>query len=347
MKTILSSQFVFFFLTLFTTTITIIQPTNAFRHLPPKIKKASTKVFFDSFDNDPQRKTHKDAFFTLIRYKNLTPTFLLTLTGGALLSPSLHTLFYETPAFWAASANTLLIMSGSMVVNDIFDIENDRINHPERPLVTGAIRRTDAILFAATLFGVSEYISITYLSDSMQFLTNLAIVQVLLYTPVCKRVLFLKNVSCAVLVAFSIFYSGIASINTPLITNRNIDVFSLVLTMVFLGSLYNELLMDISDYKGDLKCRISTIPVVFGVKNSWFMSHMLLTFNIFSEYFALDSLYGREFGLFFFVISSPMFMRSLKIQRENYSVESIHEVIHQTNIQLFIVLVFFYGVSLL
>jgi len=42
-----------------------------------------------------------------------------------------------------------------------------------------------------------------------------------------------------------------------------------------------------------------------------------------------------------------MFMRSLKIQRENYSVESIHEVIHQTNIQLFIVLVFFYGVSLL
>jgi hypothetical protein len=40
---------------------------------------------------------------------------------------------------------------------------------------------------------------------------QMVIVQIILYTPVLKRIFLIKNLSCAGLVAFSIFFNGLAS----------------------------------------------------------------------------------------------------------------------------------------
>ena len=91
--------------------------------------------------------------------------------------------------------------------------------------------------------------------------------------------------------SFSLFYAGLVSTNheyMPL--NKNFGIFSLVLTLIFMGSFYNELLLDMRDYDGDKQNNIVTIPVLFGKKYAWLLSNGVLTFNIGSNFFALSHL---------------------------------------------------------
>jgi geranylgeranylglycerol-phosphate geranylgeranyltransferase len=87
------------------------------------------------------------GFFKLIRYKSLLPTSLLCFTGGWIMNPSIYNLLHSQ-SFIISVINTLLVMSNSMVINDIYDIEIDKINNPNRPLINGKITRNEAILFS-------------------------------------------------------------------------------------------------------------------------------------------------------------------------------------------------------
>jgi 4-hydroxybenzoate polyprenyltransferase len=53
------------------------------------------------------------------------------------------------------SACAALLNAASNVVNQVYDIENDRINKPDRPLVTGRVGRRTALRFSATLYALA------------------------------------------------------------------------------------------------------------------------------------------------------------------------------------------------
>ncbi|HEU12497.1 MAG TPA: geranylgeranylglycerol-phosphate geranylgeranyltransferase, partial [Euryarchaeota archaeon] len=55
---------------------------------------------------------------------------------------------------------TFLTTSGGNVINDYYDAEVDRINHPERPIPSGRIKRESALIYSAFIFSVSIFISI-------------------------------------------------------------------------------------------------------------------------------------------------------------------------------------------
>jgi 4-hydroxybenzoate polyprenyltransferase len=133
-------------------------------------------------------------YLRLIRSENILPTLLLSFTGGWIMNPSLRGLFHST-RFISASIITILVMSSSMVINDLFDIEIDKTNNPYRPLVTGAISKKEAIVFLSMMLGLSEYLNFRYLTGNLQCVTHIAILVISLYTPVFKRKLFLKNPS--------------------------------------------------------------------------------------------------------------------------------------------------------
>jgi len=297
-------------------------------------KKEEQKKFRVTLQNKSK------SFLKLIRYQNIAPTILLSFVGGWLMKPSLYNLF-TNPHFIGASVNTLLIMSSSMIINDIYDLNIDKINNPNRPLVTGEIKIIEAYLFTFMLLGLSQYINITFLTESLQIITNLATIQILIYSPILKCILFIKNISCASLVSFAIFFAGLSATNQQIVINNNFGIFSLVLTFIFLGSLYNEILLDISDYEGDKINNIKTIPVVFGKQNAWYITHFLLGFNILMNTMALMSLYNIYIGSTFFIVSSPLLFRSMKIKQENLSNKSIKNAVSKTNIQLFIILLYF------
>ena len=65
------------------------------------------------------------------------------------------------PAGWGAlllaGLTTFLVTSGGNVLNDYLDREGDRVNHPDRPLVTGEMTPEGARTYARILLGVSPF----------------------------------------------------------------------------------------------------------------------------------------------------------------------------------------------
>ena len=109
--------------------------------------------------------------------------------------------------------STLLLLSANMAINDLFDLEIDRINHSDRPLVSGEIKIKEAILLTIALIFSTELINIFLLPQKLQIPIHLSVLFTFIYTPILKKILFVKNISCALMVAYSIFFGGFAAYN--------------------------------------------------------------------------------------------------------------------------------------
>jgi 4-hydroxybenzoate polyprenyltransferase len=224
-------------------------------------------------------KTQK--MLKLMRYKNILPSILLSFSGGWILNHSI-TVLIKSPAFLTATVSTVSIMTSSMIINDIFDIEIDRINHPSRPLVNGDISKKEAILTTTILLSFTEFLSFKYLPYNLQLVIHAAILNIILYTPFLKKIIFIKNISCASLISFSSIFAGLASLydNNVLPNKKNMDLITITGRFLFLGSFFNEMLLDMRDYEGDKQNNIHTIPVVFGKEFTWYLAFTILKINI-------------------------------------------------------------------
>jgi geranylgeranylglycerol-phosphate geranylgeranyltransferase len=264
-----------------------------------------------------------NQYLRLIRSENILPTLLLSFTGGWIMNPSLHGLF-RSPQFISASSITILVMSSSMVLNDLFDIEIDKINNPNRPLVTGSVSKKEAVLFLSTMLGLSEYLNFRYLTGNLQSVTHLAIMVIVLYTPVFKRKLFLKNLSCATLISFASSFAGFAT-NSNKRFDKNIALLWLASRMIFLGSLSNEILLDIIDYHGDKRNGISTIPVVFGKRVAFSVVSAITYFNVLANTMNLIWLYDFKQGIILMFLSGELVHYLDNIKNVKWCKENIYD----------------------
>lgn len=85
----------------------------------------------------------------LSRVSNLPTTFTNVMVGSAVASNSL--LWWKIFAAWAAIA--CFYMAG-MALNDVIDVEIDRVERPGRPICSGRISRRGAIAFVMALFAM-------------------------------------------------------------------------------------------------------------------------------------------------------------------------------------------------
>jgi 4-hydroxybenzoate polyprenyltransferase len=286
------------------------------------------------------------SFLKLMRVKSIPPTFLLCFSGGWIMNPSVPNLLKSVP-FIVSVVNTLLITSASMVINDIFDINVDRINSPHRPLITGEVTMKEAYLLTALLLGGAEYLTFRFLPFNLQMIIQMVIVQIILYTPVLKRIFLIKNLSCAGLVSFSIFFNGLASAgNTLLITNKNFGLFSIALSLIFFGSWSNEIILDMRDIEGDKNNKIVTIPTLFGNDFSWLLLQTINNYNIISNSLSMAYLYnspGIGSGIVF--ILSPLLVNLYKVKTAKYSFESIKDYTQKTNYPLLALIIYLCGLA--
>jgi len=281
------------------------------------------------------------SLIKIIRFQSIIPTFLLCFSGGWIMNPSLSNLI-KTPAFIVSVVNTLLIMSASMVINDIYDIEVDKINTPNRPLITGEVKLKEAYLLSFFLLGTSEYLTFRYLPSNLQFIIQIAIGKVILYTPVLKRIFFIKNLSCAGLVSFSIFFNGLAvSSNNLMTTNKNFGLLSIALSLVFFGSWSNELMLDMRDVEGDKNNNIVTVPTVFGKDFSWLLIYIINNYNIISNSLSVAYLYNSSgLGSGIVLILSPLLVNLYKVKTARYSFESIKDYTQKSNYPLLVLMIY-------
>jgi geranylgeranylglycerol-phosphate geranylgeranyltransferase len=276
-----------------------------------------------TFVSSHQIKKKTRGFYRMIRPTNLFPTLYLTLTSGFIMKSNIFRLL-TSKSFIAANLIILLIMSNSMILNDVFDINIDRVNNPNRPLITGDVTVVESILISVFMFALSEILNITYIPQYLLHIPRLANLLILIYTPILKRIMFIKNLSCSLLVSSTVIFTGLSAMNSDiLILNPNVGLLVLTTQLIFTGSLYNEILLDIADINGDKLNKIHTIPVLFGKKETLKIIGYITTFNFLLCFQTLIDMYNFKFGILLFMLYFPFFKNLYHIMNNNYSKESI------------------------
>ncbi len=208
------------------------------------------------------------AYLTLVRLPNSVMIGLAVLVGEAIGLGGLPRFDKAAAGFLTAS----LMMAGTMVMNDIYDVEIDRVNSPERPIASGRVKTLEATVFAAILSIAS--ISFSLLLGVWTFLTAaLALVLMAYYNTKGKKTGLAGNAVVSFNVALPFFFGGLA-VNSlrPLVLT-----FSL---MAFFANLGREVAKGIPDAQGDRLLGVRTIAVSRGPKAAGAVSSALFLTSV-------------------------------------------------------------------
>lgn len=147
-------------------------------------------------------------------------------------------------AILSASAAVFLVTSGGNIVNDLVDVETDRKNHPDRPLVTGTISKGAARTVFLACFALAVVISGLLVSLIALLVVLLAEAFLVLYEFRTKKLGLIGNAMISILVGLIFVFGGIAvnSVNKMLI----------LFVMASLANLSREIIKDIEDIEGDV-----------------------------------------------------------------------------------------------
>ncbi|MGA8424340.1 MAG: geranylgeranylglycerol-phosphate geranylgeranyltransferase [Thermoplasmata archaeon] len=193
----------------------------------------------------------------LIRVGNVAVSLAGTIVGGLAAAGggvAHSTVFYAL--LLLAALSTGFVTAGGNVLNDLLDVETDRVNHPDRPLVTGAISRTGGRTLAISMFvaGVAVAIPVVVTEPLVGLLLALAIGALLGYEFRLKAHGFAGNLTVAFLTGLVFLYGGAAAANAIIVAPFAV--------MAFLATLSREVIKDMEDAGGDTDRR--TLPQTKG-----------------------------------------------------------------------------------
>lgn len=163
----------------------------------------------------------------------------------------------------------IFVSMASFAINDYFDIDVDRLNRKNRPLVNGSLKPSDAVYVAAVCFGIG--IAAAALINAYAFAIAVAFAALaVLYSYRLKETFMLGNAYIALTMVIP-FIFGNYVVNSELAGSV-----VLVSVMVFLSGFGREVHGTIRDYRGDVKARkVRTLPRVIGVAGSSFVALLL------------------------------------------------------------------------
>lgn len=189
----------------------------------------------------------------------------------------------------------LLITASSMIVNDFYDAKSGadllKVAHTHenniatKPLVTGDLPLDVARDFLKILYGSVLILSAFVPSVGSRLLVIVATIITYCYTSYLKPIVWVKNISCAFLMAVSPLTSAVANANLHSIPYSSLwpDLWMLIISLFF-GFLGREILMDINDFDADKHSGIETVPGKYGrsvasgiVFGSWILSGIFVS----------------------------------------------------------------------
>lgn len=293
-------------------------------------------------------------FLNLIRWKNLIMIALVQiLIKYALLLP-----FYESHGvittlnsygFLLLVLATIFIAAGGYIINDIYDIEADKINKPNKVIINTHISEKIALrlfivfniigvglgFYLSNVIGKSGYFTIFFIASALLYI----------YSSFLKQTFLAGNIIISFIVALSILLVGIFEL-LPIITdtNREVQVFFFKLILdyaifAFMINLIRELVKDIEDIDGDHKMNMQTLPIVLGRERANKIVFVLSLIPLFSVvYYVITNLFKQQLlvGYFLILVIAPLIYMTIKI----FSAE---QKLHYKHISIILKFVMFTG----
>ncbi len=158
-------------------------------------------------------------------------------------------------ALVCAAISTILISGGGFVINDILDIEIDRINRPDRPLAAGkvSVPAAWAAYIATTVIGILLALSINPATGVLSIITAIAL---FLYSYTLKKRFLIGHITVAALGALLFPFGGLAA--GALFPT----IYSVLFT--FPAFVAREVLKTVPDYEGDKANGVDNIATRYG-----------------------------------------------------------------------------------
>ncbi len=169
---------------------------------------------------------------------------------------------------------TLAIAAGGYIINDIYDIETDTINKPNKVIVGKKITESSAnklyILF--TFIGVCIGFYLSHKVGRPPFFGLFVIIAAALYVyaSYLKQIAVAGNIIVSILVSLSLLIVGVFEL-IPAMTIENETIQSTMLEVLtdfaifaFLINFIREIVKDTQDVDGDHKAGMQTLPILFG-----------------------------------------------------------------------------------
>jgi 4-hydroxybenzoate polyprenyltransferase len=215
-------------------------------------------------------------FLQLIRWKNLLLIAFIQLLIVYYLLPFFDiTNLLSNIEFAMIVVATLLIAASGNIINDIYDIEIDKINKPEELIVSRfiSIKNARRSYFIINIVALSIAFSVSILQNHPLYSLLFFLPQLLLYfyATSFKKIAFLGNAVVSLLVAFSIVIVAVFENVLSFHLSQNIEIGHIIWGLVFFAfsiNLIREIIKDIEDIIGDKAFNIKSIPVKYGIKKT-------------------------------------------------------------------------------
>jgi len=220
---------------------------------------------------------------------------------------------------------TICIAAAGNIINDIYDVEIDKVNKPNKVLIGKRISERNAnrlfVLFNIAGVAIGFYLANSIGKPSFAALFIVFSALLYLYASYLKGILLIGNLLVSALVAMSLIIVALFDL-FPAITPQNqatqSAVFKIVLhyaLFAFFINFIREIVKDLQDINGDKKGGINTLPIALGRKRTISIVFLLGVFMTLGVVFYMyENLYNQQTLLlyFLFAIVAPLLYFCIK-----------------------------------
>ncbi|WP_298761678.1 geranylgeranylglycerol-phosphate geranylgeranyltransferase [uncultured Psychroserpens sp.] len=242
---------------------------------------------------------------------------------------------------------TICIAAAGNIINDIYDVETDTINKPDKVLIGKQISEKLAynMFFALNIIGILLSLYLSHSVGKSSFFSIFVMISIALYmyASYIKGTVLFGNILISFLVAMSLLVVGIFDI-LPVMVPENKPLLSPFLDKLidyaifaFLINLIREIIKDIQDVDGDYKAGMNTLPIALGRDRATKIAFAVSMIPIGAViYFVITYLYQYHvaIGYFLLCIIAPLIYATIKI----FGAEHQHHYKHISTIYKLIML---------
>ncbi|MEY3843934.1 MAG: hypothetical protein RL293_356 [Bacteroidota bacterium] len=234
-------------------------------------------------------------FLKLIRAKNLL-IILMTMIGVAyylMKTNSFQKVDFHYLDYFLLIFSTMIIAAAGNVINDYFDVKADRINKPEKVIISKFMKPRWAILwhwtFNLVAFLIAVYLSVKYETLIFVFVHLLSINLLWFYSVQLKRKLIISNLIIAFLTALvpllSVWFFKVLNESSIPFSPYREESWSTYLDYsfvyflaicAFIQNFAREINKDIHDIQGDMVAHVESLPMKIGKVKAAYLTIILI-----------------------------------------------------------------------